>query len=617
MPRGSTACWLLLPLLLGWISWRWPRPTPTDPVHLAPTSIVLQGHLQQPLRPFPSGACSGRLRLEGELQGLSQLWFRPCPKRLEPGWRLRAEGRLRRPKPPLHPLLGDRAARLARQGVFTTMAVQRFEVLERQTQPLWQWRQQLAARLQASAGPRRGALMAALVMGRAMAPLPDEISVAFRSAGLSHALAASGFHLSVLLGVMLAVTRRAPRLLRVSSSALALLLFVLLAGPMPSVLRAVLMGALALLIRESSAVARPLAVLMMTLLVLLLWQPAWLLNLGFQFSAAATAGLVLTAPRWQQRMPAVLAVPLAACLWTLPLQLLHFGVLPLYAVPANLLTAPLLSLLTTGAMAAAITAQLLPPLLPLISSLLHWPVELLLLLVQGAASLPLAQLALGQPPVLLVLLFSLGLMPWLLACSGALRPWGLLLVVLSCAWQVQRLWADEVVELKAGRSSLLLLRHRGRGALVSSHAAPSSCHRAQRLRQALGLPRLDWVVLLDPVQPADPGCWQQLSSHWHVLPQGELSSPGLVFRNHPHHPAQGQVQLGQRCYCLRLQGAGARISSVANCGRCPTTKAGLPKPALSAVAPSSGAKNGRPCGRRCATAQSAAAVPVSSAAARP
>ena len=71
------------------------------------------------------------------------------------------------------------------------------------------WRQQLAARLQASAGPRHGALLAALVMGRAMAPLPDAITSSFRSAGLSHALAASGFHLSVLLGVVLAITRRA------------------------------------------------------------------------------------------------------------------------------------------------------------------------------------------------------------------------------------------------------------------------------------------------------------------------------------------------------------------------------------------------------------------------
>ena len=42
-------------------------------------------------------------------------------------------------------------------------------------------------------------LLAALVLGQAMVPLPASLRDAFRAAGLSHALAASGFHLSVLL----------------------------------------------------------------------------------------------------------------------------------------------------------------------------------------------------------------------------------------------------------------------------------------------------------------------------------------------------------------------------------------------------------------------------------
>ena len=386
---------------------------------------------------------------------------------------------------------------------------------------------------------------------------------------------------------------------------------------MPSVLRAVLMGAMALLIRESGERARPLGLLLVSLLALLLWQPVWLLDLGFQFSAAATAGLVLTAPRLQQRLPAALAVPIAACLWTLPLQLLHFGVLPLYAVPANLLAAPLLSLLTTGAMAAAMAAQVLPPLLPVIAFVLQWPAELLLVVVQGAAALPLAQLALGQPPWLLVLLLSVGLMPWLLGWGGDWRRWGLLLVLISCLGQGQRLLADEVIELPSSRGRLVLMRHGGRGALVSRDAGSRSCHQARRLQQALGLPRLDWVVLLDPVPAADQNCWQQLSQHVQVLPRGELSSPGLLFRAALHRPGEALLQLGHRCYCLRQQGVSANMGALAACGRCHTTKAGPPRPASSAGARFSGAKSGRPCGRRCAIALSAAGVRASAAAPRP
>ena len=111
-------------------------------------------------------------------------------------------------------------------------------------------------------------------------------------------------------------------------------------------------------------------------------------------------------------------------------------------------------------------------------------------------------------------------MPWLLGCSGPWRRWGAVLVLISCLGQGQRLLADELLELPVGKGNLVLLRHGGRGALVSRQAAPCSCRRAQRLRQALGLPRLDWVVLLDPVPAADQSCWQQLSPQVQVLPRG-------------------------------------------------------------------------------------------------
>ena len=55
--------------------------------------------------------------------------------------------------------------------------------------------------------------------------LPEDIRAAFRMAGLSHALAASGFHLSVLLGSVLMLARRWPPGLRLPLAATALLLF--------------------------------------------------------------------------------------------------------------------------------------------------------------------------------------------------------------------------------------------------------------------------------------------------------------------------------------------------------------------------------------------------------
>jgi competence protein ComEC len=56
--------------------------------------------------------------------------------------------------------------------------------------------------------------------------------------------------------------------------------------------------------------------------------------------------------------------------WTLPLQLLHFGSTPLYALPANLLAAPLLAPLTPSAIALALGGLVLQPGL---LTVLCWP----------------------------------------------------------------------------------------------------------------------------------------------------------------------------------------------------------------------------------------------------
>ena len=178
--------------------------------------------------------------------------------------------------------------------------------------------------------------------------------------------------------------------------------------------RAVLMAAMALLIREAGHHSRPVGVLLLTLSGMLLLRPAWALSIGFQLSAAATAGLILTAPRLEkavqawlpdrcQGLAAALSIPVAALLWTLPLQLLHFGAMPLYALVANLLVAPLLAPLTLLAMLSALLVLVGPT---AVLPLLLWPVHQLAGLVITMASWishwPGARLLTGRPQVWVV-----------------------------------------------------------------------------------------------------------------------------------------------------------------------------------------------------------------------
>jgi competence protein ComEC len=318
---------------------------PGDPARLlaantAPPELALQGWLLADPRPsVDGGRCTALLQLP---VGRTELQFSPCPDPApQEGWQLRVWGRLRLPTPAAHPLLSGAAERLGQQQAASQLRVSEWQVLERPATPIADLRRHLAAALIERAGPERGGLLAALVLGSAVVPLPAEMRELFRASGLSHALAASGFHLSVLLGAVLPLARRLPQLPRLLLLGGAMGLFVLLAGPQPSVLRAVLMAAITTLALECGRRGRPLAVLFTSVGLLLLVWPRWLLSVGFQLSVVATAALVLSAGPLEQGMrrwlpdwcgptlaPAT-AVPLAACLYTLPLQLLHFGVVPL------------------------------------------------------------------------------------------------------------------------------------------------------------------------------------------------------------------------------------------------------------------------------------------------
>jgi len=586
---------LVVPLLLAaLVVWgtaiRQPQPGPEDPVRWLAAgdkaaSVQLQGRLRTDPVPLKEPAKASAKEDEGKVEasdgasdgakdeaapgcrvlldsdgGASELIFSRCPT-LQEGWQVQVAGTLTRPRPAPHPLLASARERLGRQGVWSQLRVEQVSVLRRPATPIADLRRRIAATFLRQAGPNQGGLLAALVLGSAVVPLPSELRDDFRVAGLSHALAASGFHLTVLLGAVLALAKPLGRSLRLPLAALAIGLFLLLAGPQPSVVRAVLTGAVALVALEFGRRSRPLPWLVMAAAVMLLVRPDWLQDVGFQLSVAATAGLLVSASpleqalmgrsvtrrqeakgaeeeedrdaqtpagkggSWLRRwLAAAVAVPLAATLWTLPLQLLHFGVLPLWAVPANVLAAPLLTPLTLGSMAVALLDLVAPPLTGVLLGPLGALASLLLQLAHGFAQLPMAQWQTGRPQPWLVLGLALGLLGWLV--PGLRRRWRLLasgLLVLVVSIHVASLRADALMLVRDGHADLLVARHQGRAALVASSADGFSCRRAARLATGLGSPRYDWVLSLDPLASPEPDCWRTLAPL--VLLSGDDSAP--------------------------------------------------------------------------------------------
>ncbi|MGF1499506.1 MAG: ComEC/Rec2 family competence protein [Elainellaceae cyanobacterium] len=431
---------------------------------------------------------------------------------LFPGIEVGVKGRLYTPDAAKNPGGFDFQAYLARQGIFEGLAGEGVEFTDpAQTPPVsWRIRRRIVHALEARLGTPAGTLLSAMVLGRRAVDLPYDLRDAFTQAGLAHTLAASGFHVSLLLGLVLALSARLAARDRVVISSLTLLAYVSMTGLQPSVIRAAIMGLAALTAPLLDRKTRPLAVLLWVAVLILIANPLWIWDLGFQFSFLATLGLIVTVPTLVEKLdwmpPAiatVMAVPIAAILWTLPLQLFVFGVVPPYSLLLNVLTTPLITLISLGGMVSAAVAALIPNLGGLLASLLYFPIQLLIVVVAGFNRLPYSSFAAGSLSLIqLLLVYSLFGLFWVRrdyrfrVLMGAIA-FG---IVVIPGWYLQTSRLRLMV-LAANQDPVLIIQDRGTVGMIGYASESTNQFTLQPFLKQQGINQIDWAVSPHGVTP--------------------------------------------------------------------------------------------------------------------
>ena len=233
-------------------------------------------------------------------------------------------------------------------------------------------------------------LVSALLLGdRSL--LTDDITGAFRSAGLSHLLAISGLHIACLAWALDKLLRhlRCPEKLVFVLISLFLAGYAALIGFPPSIVRAALMYIFSNVARLFSRPANGFTGLSMALAVLLLLNPLSLTDASLVLSFTSVAGLMaLTRLLIPKRLLYVrgplhtpvywlttaLAASLAAQLGALPASIYFFDSLSTYSLLANLPALPLM----TAALPAAMFSLLTGCFSPIAGQILAFPVEWML-----------------------------------------------------------------------------------------------------------------------------------------------------------------------------------------------------------------------------------------------
>ena len=192
--------------------------------------------------------------------------------------------------------------------------------------------------------------------------LSPEVRETFRTLGLAHLLALSGFHVALFAGLAslllypLRLWRRYARWRHVAILA-AVWFYVLVSGMPASAVRAALMLSI---VRGGKMMQRQgvgFNTLAAAALVMLVWNPGLLYSPGFQLSFTAVAGLMAFAEqlnpfsrrrRYPHLLMSIITVPVAAVLGTAVVSAMYFHSFPLLFLPANAVITLISSLIIGG-----------------------------------------------------------------------------------------------------------------------------------------------------------------------------------------------------------------------------------------------------------------------------
>jgi len=214
----------------------------------------------------------------------------------------------------------------------------------------------------------QAAMLPGLVLGDT-STVPAATVAEFRTAGLTHLTAVSGANVTIVCGAVLLMAGLIGPRAAVVLAALALAVFVFVVQPTASVLRAAVMGAIALMAVLSARRRQGVPALAATVIVLMVFAPQLAVDVGFMLSVSATAALIVVAPSLSARLIArgypkpvadAVCIALTAQLATAPLVAAISGQLSVVGVIANLVVSPMIPPITVLGTAAAALCPLWP-----------------------------------------------------------------------------------------------------------------------------------------------------------------------------------------------------------------------------------------------------------------
>ena len=366
--------------------------------------------------------------------------------------------------------------------------------------------------------------------------LTQELQQAFKNTGTAHIIAISGFNISIIAGLFVTFFSKflGPRrgaLLAV----IGILFYTVLVGGEAAVVRAAIMGSLALFARQVGRRQFALNTLLAVALLMCLWNPLYIWDVGFQLSFFATLGLILYAEPFSQYanriitkyFPASAAeqfaklfsefvlLTFAAQLTTIPIMAYHFKRISLVSFLANPFILPAQpAVMILGGLAVLLSLIWLP--LGQVAGWVAWPfVVYTIRLVEIFDRIPHGTLFLGDFSIWFVILFYAALLSMTFGGSR-LKEWfqsvkrdrlkvpagiGLIILLLALllVWRAAAAVPDQFLHLTfldvGSADAVLIKTPTGKHVLVNGGASVTTLSDELGRRLPAFNRKLDWLII--------------------------------------------------------------------------------------------------------------------------
>lgn len=212
-------------------------------------------------------------------------------------------------------------------------------------------------------------ILGGIVFGDDAVSPPKNIKNSFANSGLLHILAASGMNVAFIYGFFfwLLSLFRVKFKLNVLFGMSMVIVYSLMTGLGASIIRATAMLLFVLIGKLIDRDAHSISLLSFVALLMLLYNPLFINDVGFQLSFIVTFGILIMAPaimRFNNKILdyiiGTISIPIIAQLWVIPVQIFYFSNISLYSVFANVMSVPILAVLSFGGFISALLSGITP-----------------------------------------------------------------------------------------------------------------------------------------------------------------------------------------------------------------------------------------------------------------